>query len=95
MYCRVNKMVRFSRTFNGFGLLKDTTQISEGSNQCLESGSESVGSARCWHPDPQKYADPRIRIQGAKYQQKLHEKPFLFSKPISELLKKRAIIKMS
>ena len=25
-------------------------------------------------PDPQKYSDPRIRIQGAKYQPKLQKK---------------------
>ena len=27
-------------------------------------------------PDPQKYADPRIRIQGAKYQPKTAKKKF-------------------
>ena len=39
--------------------------------QCLGSGS--VGSARFWldpDPDLQKYVDPRIRIQGEKYQPK-------------------------
>ena len=28
-------------------------------------------------PEPQKYADPRIRIQGAKYQPKTEEKNFI------------------
>jgi len=37
-------------------------------------------------PDPQKYADPRIRIQG---NQPKTEKNFLLLKPKSELLKKR------
>ena len=40
-------------------------------------------------PDPQKYADPRIRIQGVKYQPKTAKNPFLLPKPKSELLKKR------
>ena len=40
-------------------------------------------------PDPQKYADPRIRIQGAKYQPKTATTKNLLSKPKSELLKKR------
>ena len=39
-------------------------------------------------PDPQKYADPRIRIQGVKNNQKLKTKKCLLSKPKSELLKK-------
>ena len=38
-------------------------------------------------PDPQKYADPRIRIQGAKYRPRTAKKNLL-SKPKSELLKK-------
>ena len=42
-------------------------------------------------PDPQKYADPRIRIQGAKYQPKTATKKNLISKPKSELLKKERI----
>ena len=35
-------------------------------------------------PDPQKYEDPRIRIQGAKYkqQQKMHTKIFCSENPI-------------
>ena len=40
-------------------------------------------------PDQQKYADPRIRIQGSKYQPKTAKKTFLLLKPKSELLKKR------
>ena len=32
-------------------------------------------------PDPQKYVDLRIRIQGAKYQPKTAVKNFLLSKP--------------
>ena len=41
-------------------------------------------------PDPQKYADPRIRIQGVKYQPKTaKKKSFLLLKPKFELLKKR------
>ena len=41
-------------------------------------------------PDPQKYADPRIRIQWEKYQQKLREKKTnLLSNHKSELMKKR------
>jgi len=39
-------------------------------------------------PDPQKYADPRIWIQGVKYQPKTAKKTFLLLKPKSELLKK-------
>ena len=41
-------------------------------------------------PDPQKYADPRIRIQGAKYQPKTAKKNLL-SKPKSELFKKERL----
>ena len=54
--------------------------------QCLGSGS--IGSARFWlpDPDPHKYADPLIRIQGAKYQPKSS-----LSKPKSELLKKERL----
>ena len=40
-------------------------------------------------PDPQKYADPRIRIQGVKYQPKTTKKTFLLLKPNSELLNKK------
>ena len=40
-------------------------------------------------PDPQKYADPRIRIQGVKFQPKTAKKTFLLLKPKSELLKKK------
>ena len=40
--------------------------------------------------DPQKYVDPRIRIQWAKYQPKLQQKNLL-SKPKSELSKKERI----
>jgi len=36
-------------------------------------------------PNLQKYADPRIRIQGAKYQPRTATKAFLLSKPKSEL----------
>jgi len=44
-------------------------------------------------PDPQKYADPRIRIQGVKYQPKTAtKKTFSPLKPNSELWKKRGII---
>ena len=40
-------------------------------------------------PDPWRYADPRIRIQVAKYQLKTAKiNPFLLSKPKSELLNK-------
>ena len=46
-------------------------------------------------PDPQKYADPRSRIQVAKYQPKTEEKKILLSKAKSELLKKSEIIKIS
>ena len=42
-------------------------------------------------PDPQKYVDPRFRIQGTKYQPKTAKKK-LITKPKSELLKKREII---
>ena len=41
-------------------------------------------------PDPQKYADQQIRIQGAKYQPKTAKKIF-FSKPKSECLKKERL----
>jgi len=46
-------------------------------------------------PDPQKYADPRNRIQGVKYQPKIAKITLLLLKPNSELLKKREIIKIS
>ena len=42
-------------------------------------------------PDQQKYADPRIRIQGVKYQPKTLKKNFLLLKPESELLKKERL----
>ena len=45
-------------------------------------------------PDPQKYADPRIRIQVVKNQPKTVKKISLL-KPKSELLKKRNIKKIS
>ena len=38
-------------------------------------------------PDPQKYADPQIRIQGQNINKKLQKK-ILISKSKSELLKK-------
>ena len=41
-------------------------------------------------PDPQKYADPRIRIQGAKYRPRTAKKNLL-SKPKSEPLKKERL----
>ena len=41
--------------------------------------------------DPEKYEDPRIRIQGAKYQPKTGAKIFYAQNP--NLLKKREIIK--
>ena len=66
-------------------------------NQCFGSGS--IGSARFGFldpdPDPQKYADPRIQIQGKKYQPKTAKKTFLLLKPKAELLKERKIIKIS
>ena len=36
----------------------------------------SFGNCCAWDPDQQKYADPRIRIQGVKYQQKLRKNFF-------------------
>ena len=42
--------------------------------QCLGSGSQVFGFL---DPDPQKYVDPRIRIQGAKYQPKNCKKKHL------------------
>ena len=42
-------------------------------------------------PDPQKYADPRIRIQGGKYQPKTAKKTFLLLKPKSKLLRKERL----
>ena len=44
-------------------------------------------------PDPQKYSDPRIRIRGAKYQQKTAKKITL--KPQIWAIEKREIIKIS
>jgi len=46
-------------------------------------------------PNPQRYADPLLRIKGVKYQPKTEKKTFLLLKPKSELLKKREIIKIS
>ena len=43
------------------------------------------------YPDPQNYADPRIRIQGAKYQSKTGKKKYFL--PKSELLKKERLLK--
>jgi hypothetical protein len=40
-------------------------------------------------PDPQKYADPRIRIQGAKYQPKTAKKKFYSQNPNLNYLKRR------
>ena len=45
-------------------------------------------------PDPQKYADPRIRSQRVKHRPKTAKKNLL-QKPKSERLKKREIIKIS
>jgi len=45
-------------------------------------------------PDPQKYADPGIRIQRVKYQSKTAKKTFLLLNPKSEQMKKK-IIKFS
>ena len=59
-------------------------------NHCLGSGS--VGFAKSLDPYPQKYADPRIRIQGAKYQPKTAKnKHILLSKSKSELLIKEKL----
>ena len=41
--------------------------------------------------DHKKYADPRIRIQGVKYQWKTENKNFFISNPKTELLKKEII----
>ena len=46
-------------------------------------------------PDPQKCADPRIQVQGVKYQPKTAEKTFLLLKPKIALLKKRENTKIS
>ena len=46
-------------------------------------------------PDPQKYAGPRIRIQGVKNQPKIVKKKTLILNPKSELLKEREIIQIS
>ena len=47
--------------------------------------AHSVGFARFDFldpdPDPQKYVDPRIPIQGQNINQKLQKKTFLLSKP--------------
>ena len=45
--------------------------------------------------DPQKFADPRFRILGAKYQPKTEKKTFLLSKPKFELMKKERDYKHS
>ena len=39
------------------------------------------GSAQDPDPDPQKYADPQIRIQGVKYQPKTAKKNLFTPKP--------------
>ena len=57
-------------------------------NQCFGSGSGNPQDFGFLYPDPQNYAEPRIRIQGAKYQQK-NAKQNLLSNPKSGLLKKR------
>jgi len=64
----------------------------------IESSSLRTISPSAYDPDPldpQKYADPRIQIQGAKYQPKTAKKTVLLLNPKSELLKKRDIIKIS
>ena len=42
-------------------------------------------------PDPQKYADPRIRIQGAKYQPKTANKNTLSQTPNLNVGKQRLL----
>ena len=44
--------------------------------QCLGPGYPKKLGFLDRDADPQKYADPRIRIQGAKYQLKLQQKNF-------------------
>ena len=48
-------------------------------------------SAQDSDPDRQKYADPRIKIQGVKYKLKNAKKTFVLLKPKSELLKEEII----
>ena len=42
-------------------------------------------------PDPQKYADPRIRIQGVKYQSKTVKKGFSLKTQIQTVAKREII----
>ena len=68
---------------------KHLTKLKLKLRQCLGSGS--VGSARFFFldPDPQQYADPRIRNHRVKNQPKTERKKNFLLKSISELLKKR------
>ena len=47
------------------------------------------------YPGPQKYADPRTRIQGVKYQPKTAKKEILLKKPKADFFFKREIIRIS
>jgi len=42
-------------------------------------------------PDPQKYVDPWIQIEGVKYQLKITKTNFLLSNPKSQLFKKEKL----
>ena len=44
-------------------------------------------------PDPQKYVNPQIQIEGEKYQLKTAKTNFVISKPKTQLFKKREILK--
>ena len=59
-------------------------------NQCLGSGFD--GSARFSDPDPQKCADPRIRIHDAKYQPETEKK--LYALKLHLNFRKKEIIKI-
>ena len=61
--------------------------------QCLGFGSMDPQDFDFLDPDPQKYADPRIRIQGVKYQAKTATKKT--AKPQIWTFEKREIIKIS
>ena len=64
-----------------------TTYIRNFKKQFKTENKNGFKKISAQDPDPQKYADPRNRIQGAKYQPKTAKKNLLY-KPKTELLKK-------
>ena len=83
--------------YTDWNILKHQSVRSAQSNSALDPDPLDPQDFGFLDPDPhlQKYAFPRIRIQGATNQQKTAtKKKFLLSNPKFELLKKREIIEI-